>query len=91
MWDVEFAGEGGGREHRYDGHPVHVVGDRFAGGDAEAAPAFSFGGFKTLEEVEEGDGSGGGGWGWDGESGEDCGFLALVLVKAYGVGRVLYT
>lgn len=40
-----------------------MVRDRFTGGDAKAAPAFSFGGFETLEEVEEGDGGRGGGWG----------------------------
>ncbi len=40
-----------------------MVGDGFAGLDAEAAPAFAFGGLEALEEVEEGEGGGGlGGW-----------------------------
>ena len=74
--EIEFAGQAGGAEQREDRHSVHVVGDGFAVGDAEAAPAFAFGGFEAFEEVEEGEG---GVWvgGDGGEGGED-----------WGVGRV---
>ena len=94
--DVEPAGadERGGREHRHDGHAVHVVGDGFArrGQDVEAAPAFAFGRLEALEEVEEGEGGcrgrgrgRGGGccccccW-WVGCVGGDCGEDCLGLL-----------
>ena len=60
---VEAWGEAAGREHGDEGHAVHVVGDGLAGGDAEAAPAFAFGGLESVEEMEEGDWARlGGGW-----------------------------
>jgi hypothetical protein len=37
-----------------------VVGDGFAVGNAEAAPAGAVGSFEASEEVEEGEGGGGG-------------------------------
>ena len=51
-----------------------MVCNAFAVIDAEATPAFAFGGFEAGEQVEEGDGGGGVGGiaavGWEGE--EDC-------------------
>ena len=57
--DVELGGERGRCEHGHDGHPVHVIGDGFAGADGEATPAFARGGLEAFEEVEEGDRGGG--------------------------------
>ena len=53
--EVEAGGKAGGAEHGDEGHAVHVVGDGFAGGEAEAAPAFALGCLEASEEVEEGD------------------------------------
>ena len=56
--EVEARSKTGGREHGDEGHAVHVVGDGLAGVDAEAAPAFAFGGLEPVEQVEEWD------WAW---------------------------
>lgn len=69
-----------------------MVGDGFPGFDAEAPPAFAFGGFEALEEVQEGEGggwlggAGEGGW-WEG--GEGWGLLlAFGRVGWGGEGEV---
>lgn len=72
--DVEGGAEGEGAEEGEDRHAVHVVGDGFGGGDAEAAPAFAGGGFEAFEDVEVGEGGGGVGWRGVGDGGEDCGW-----------------
>jgi len=74
MWDVDAGGEGRGCEHGDERHAVHVVGDGLGVVEAEAAPAFTLGGFEALEEVEEGDwGRSFGSWKAGGKSGEDAG------------------
>lgn len=50
-----------------------MVGDGFAVGDAEAAPAFAGGGLEALDGVEEGEGGGWVGGDGVGKGGEDIG------------------
>ena len=68
--DVEAGAQRPRRQHRDDGHAVHVVGDGFAVADAEAPPAFALGGFEAREEVQEGEGGGRLRAGWWG--GQEC-------------------
>ena len=56
---VELRGEGGGRAHQDDGHPVHVVGDGLGVRDTEAGPAGTRGRLEAFDQVEEGDGRAG--------------------------------
>ena len=74
-----------------------MVGNGFAGRDAEAAPAFAFGGLEALEEVEEGEGGERlGAWWWCGKVcecwvllvlGSLCFILIYVEVESKGMAR----